>query len=81
MQPHRMSGHAVHVDVSLLESVAKDGKGIAHKIPDPELVQWALLIGRPHGLCAQQQAGLCCPAPQLALWWVEVCLCLPAQMR
>ena len=39
MQPHRMSGHAVHVDALLLKSVRKDGKDVAHKIPDPELVQ------------------------------------------
>ena len=35
MQPHRMSGHAVHVEVSLLIC----GKGIAHEVPDPELMQ------------------------------------------
>ena len=77
MQPHRMSGHAVHLQSRAHGSLLEDN--IARKVPDPDLERRVLLIGLPFRLRAQQQAGPCCPAPQLAMWCAEVCLRLPAQ--
>ena len=55
MQPHRMSGHAVHLQSRAHGSLLEDN--IARKVPDPDLERRVLLIGLPFRLRAQQQAG------------------------
>ena len=91
MQPHRMSGHAVHSESSMAYQLKQRGHCVDFSVQGlPAHCFRSRVCADADGPCRLEAASacaqtigsrICCPTPQLALGFVVVCHRLPVHLR